>query len=341
MIRRRRILDSDVRQERHLYSLRIYAPLWSIPILAIGLTETAAPYAEVETAGESEASKSSNRIPIPRYSEAVTVNLIARLPQPVSRSEGASKKMASLILDDPISAGATKNVSTEISEKLGGAHPSNTGTIPVIVKNNSEDLAGPKSTSSPAILDDLVARSTPIAGLVEHNDVLDTTFSKPDFAVRQLASNGMRPMDQQRMIYGTSARNADKAYFPQQFGQLAETLQEKSEAKLTSSIPVHGELQEIEGNFLFQASDQANPVALSIDNNRSGTTFEMEELSKKDGYFHYGSSDVDSDIAFLTEEDSFGKLSKPDASAGSPVIPSEVSSVPVLLDKPVEIGSAS
>lgn len=322
-------------------NLRIYAPLWSIPILAIGVAETVAPYAEAETVGVSEASKSFNRIPIPVYPKAVTFNVSVRRPQPVSRGERASKKMASVILNDSVSAGAIKNVSAEIGKTIGGALPANTGNIPEIVQNNAEDSAEPKSAGFPPLNDDLIARSTSIDDLVEHNDAVGTTFSKSNFAEHQLASNETGRVDHQRMIYGTSARNADKAYFPQQFGQLAETLQGKSEVKFTSSIPEHGELDKNERNSPHQASDQAKPVTVSVDSDLSGTTVEPEELSIKGGYFHYGSSDVDSDVAFLADEDGDGKLVTTNASAESRVIPSEASSVPIFPDQSLEVGSAS
>lgn len=312
--------------------------------MAIGVAGSAVPYASVDTAKASGASNSFAPVSISPSFKATTGNENILPIEPIVEARQASTKMASTVLSDSESVGVITIVPAETLAEYKKPSPAKSDNRTAIVKNVIAGIAEPKAVGARPPSAGLVATSAPIKDQLRNGAVLGIGISIPGNAGHQLGLNSMRPADQKRLIYGTSARNADKVYFPQQFSQSVGTLQAAAEIKQSSSFAAQIALDKQENTVASNGSKKGRAVVPSLDTSQTGTTAENQGPIQRGGYFEYEPSaeqiTVESAVAVGDQVNIISIGSTPDASEATTIKPADASSGAASSGQSSEMGSA-
>lgn len=196
--------------------------------MAIGMAESVVPSVRVDVAMTSGGSDPVNAVLVSLSAEA-PVGVQKILPrQPVAETTQAKPKMASAILEKTESGAAVKNTPVRMVEEYKHPAPESRDYGSGNIGNKILESSEPKAVESPPAAVNLAARSTPIRRPLGNDAGIAADISIPVIAGRSLGLTSIKPIDRRRLIYGTSARNADKVYFPKQFSQAVGTLNAKA-----------------------------------------------------------------------------------------------------------------
>lgn len=271
--------------------VKIHTPFWSIPILALGTAESVVPSARVVIAETSRTSESVAAVPrslSPKASAGVQDSL---LRQPVVDNRQARPTVASTDLEKSGSVGAVDSASVSIAEEYRQPVPDKRQFGTTVSDGKVGVSAEPGEAGSLPAAVDLAATSTTISHRPEIDAGTGAGISIPGRSGHQPRLESIRPADRRRLIYGTSARNADKVYFPQQFGQSVGTLNANAGKQLELlQPPISVGQANGDGHQVSAGRSPEETAGVPVRERQQPTTSGVdEEALQNGGYFEYES----------------------------------------------------